>query len=57
LRSSKATVSKSGSQGCTRASRAYGMPWDYPVELHVYEEEECREALKRVKHVEIIPGR
>jgi predicted nucleotidyltransferase len=36
-----------------RAIDVYGLPWDYPVELHLYEEKECKELLKRLKYVEV----
>ncbi|RLE85151.1 MAG: hypothetical protein DRJ41_01805 [Thermoprotei archaeon] len=32
-----------------KAMDSYGLPWDYPVELHVYAEEECKDILSRLK--------
>jgi predicted nucleotidyltransferase len=36
-----------------RAIDVYGLPWDYPIELHLYGEKECEELLKRLKYVEV----
>jgi predicted nucleotidyltransferase len=36
-----------------RAIDVYGMPWDYPIELHLYEERECKEILKQLKYIEV----
>ncbi|AEM38333.1 DNA polymerase beta domain protein region [Pyrolobus fumarii 1A] len=34
----------------------HGLPIDYPVELHVHSDEECREMLARYRHVRVDPG-
>ncbi len=28
----------------------HGLPWDYPIELHVHNMKECREILKHCKN-------
>jgi len=33
----------------TTAMDKYGLPWDYPIELHVRSKKECSELLRRVK--------
>jgi len=32
-----------------RAMDHHNLPWDYPIELHVYDLEGCREVLKRCR--------
>ncbi len=36
-----------------RAIDSYGLPLDYPADLHIMDQEGCRELLERVKSVEI----
>lgn len=31
------------------AMDAYGLPWDYPIELHVYAKGECEKILKKAR--------
>lgn len=36
-------------QVLAKAIDEYGLPWDYPVELHVYLREECEQMLKKAR--------
>ncbi|MBS7645857.1 MAG: nucleotidyltransferase domain-containing protein [Candidatus Bathyarchaeia archaeon] len=36
-----------------RAMDEYGLPWDYPVELHVYAREDCEGILKRARKIQL----
>lgn len=31
----------------------YGLPWDYPLEIHVATPEQCRQILARTRHVKV----
>lgn len=36
-----------------RAMDDYGLPWDYPIELHIRTPNECREILKKSKAIKL----
>ncbi len=38
-----------------RAMDSYGLPWDYPIELHVIGFSECEKLLKRIRYEPVEP--
>ncbi|MBS7655496.1 nucleotidyltransferase domain-containing protein [Candidatus Bathyarchaeota archaeon] len=50
--SSREELAQLRKQVLAMAMDKYGLPWDYPVELHVYVKEECKEILKKAKRAQ-----